>query len=143
MNYSVIGVVPAINTAGAASYVFNEDIALGGGAYYRIKVINKDNSRAYTRSISLKNEGKTNSSGIALLQNPLKSTLAFQYDAIVTEDAMVNLYNITGVKVQTFMTKMQKGTNVIIHPLDSRIGSGTFILEVASPTQRKVVKLIK
>jgi hypothetical protein len=143
LNYSVIGVVPVTSKVGAESYVFSENIALAGGAYYRIKVVNKDDSRAYTKFISLKNDGKTLASAITLMLNPVQTTLSFQFVASVSEDAIVSIYNVTGVKVQTFTIKMQKGVNSILHPLDSRIGRGTYILEVSSNTQRSAIKLTK
>jgi hypothetical protein len=143
LNYSVIGVVPVTSKIGAESYVYSENIILAGGAYYRIKVVNKDATMAYTKFISLKNDGKTLASAITLMQNPVQNMLSFQFNAAVSEDATVSIYNVTGVKVQSFAIKMWKGVNSILHPLDSRIGRGTYILEISSNTQRSAIKLSK
>ena len=81
--------------------------------------------------------------GITLLQNPIKTALSFQYEASASGMATVNVYSVSGARMQTFQVMMQKGSNTIARTLDNHITAGTYILEVASSVERKTAKIIK
>jgi hypothetical protein len=141
--YAVASVVFTTNKQGTESYSYNGTTTIEGGAYYRIKIINKDNSSSYTKVIFLKNAVANTSEEISLVQNPIQSALAFSFTASASSPAKVNLFNMAGVKVYSFGITIQKGTNTIVEPVDNRIANGTYILEVSSTTQRRPVKVTK
>ncbi len=140
--YSVNSIIFSSAKVGTETYTYTESAKLEGGAYFRIKIINKDNSISYSKVVYLKNTNGTTTEEITLLQNPIQSALAFSFNATESAPAKVNLYNMAGVKVYSFNIAIQKGTNTIVEPVDNKIAKGTYILEVSSTTQRRPVKVI-
>jgi len=142
-NFSVRSVVFTTNKNGTESYIYTETSSLEGGAYYRIKVINKDYSTFYTNVVFLKNNSGNTTEKITLLKNNLPSSLSFSLNSTNTEAAKVNLYNAAGVKVYSSDIKIQKGINTIAQDTYINLAHGMYILEVASTTKRIAVKLTK
>lgn len=143
INYTTAGIMFATGRTGREAYLFNEASQLNGSAYYRLKLLNKDNSLSYSRVIFLKNGTIKNDAGIALLQNPIRSAISFSYFTDAAGMATVNLYNMTGARVQTFNVMMQKGSNTIARPIDGNVIAGTYILEVNTTSERRTIKLTK
>ena len=54
-NFSVNSVLFTTTKIGTETYTYTENAKLEGGAYYRIKIINKDNSVSYSKIVFLKN----------------------------------------------------------------------------------------
>jgi hypothetical protein len=127
---------------GIESYLYNENELLNGSAFYRIKLENKDYSRSYSRIIFLKSTNAGNE-GITVFQNPIRSALSFSFTAEPSGPATVNLYNMMGVRMQSFQVLVQKGSNVIAQPVSDAVVPGSYILEVSNGTDRKTVKLTK
>ena len=142
-NFATVGVMANTARMGSESYVFNEPTILSGAAYYRIKMISKDNSKSYSRAVFLRSANGVKNNGITLLQNPIKTALSFQYEASASGMATVNVYSVSGARMQTFQVMMQKGSNTIARTLDNHITAGTYILEVASSVERKTAKITK
>ena len=142
-NFRVNAMLFTTGEIGNAAYAYNEATVLDGGVYYRIKIINKDNSVSYSKVIFLKKATAGTAAEITLLQNPIQSTLSFSFTSSTTETATVNLYNMAGIKVLSFDITVQKGLNTITEPVDSKVTKGTYILEMRSTTQRRPVKVTK
>ncbi|MFN2438584.1 MAG: hypothetical protein ABR503_05255 [Chitinophagaceae bacterium] len=140
-NFSTASVIFITNKIGSESYSYNETKTLDGGAYYRIKIINKDNSVSYSSVVYLKNASEKTLEKITLLQNNTQS-IAFSFNASITEPAVVNLYNAAGIKMYSLNITTKKGANTVIENVRN-LSHGIYILEVASTTQRLSVKLNK
>ncbi len=142
-NFTVSTILFTTSKIGNESYLYNEAMALEGGAYYRIKIINKDNSISYSNVVFLKNNSGITTEKITLLKNNLPSSLSFSLNSTNTEAAKVNLYNAAGVKVYSSDINIQKGINTIAQDTYKNLAHGMYILEVASTTKRIAVKLNK
>ena len=140
--YTEVKKVMITGRIGSESYLYNENESLNGSAFYRIKLENKDYSRSYSRIIFLKSTDGRND-GITVLQNPIRSALSFSFTAEKSGPATVNLYNMMGVRMQSFQVLVQKGSNVIAQPVNDAVVPGSYILEVSNGTDRKTVKLTK
>ena len=140
--YTEVKKVMITGRIGSESYLYNENESLNGSAFYRIKLENKDYSRSYSRIIFLKSTDGRND-GITVLQNPIRSALSFSFTAEKSGPATVNLYNMMGVRMQSFQVLVQKGSNVIAQPVSDAVVPGSYILEVSNGTDRKTVKLTK
>jgi hypothetical protein len=142
-NFTVSTILFTTSKIGDESYLYNEAIALEGGAYYRIKIINKDNSISYSNVVFLKNTFNTITEKITLLNNAPQSSLSFSLNSSNTELAKVNLYNAAGIKVYSFDVTIQKGINTIAEDTHKNLAHGIYILEVAFTTKKLAVKLTK
>jgi hypothetical protein len=143
-SYSVAAVVFVNSKAGAESYSLTDAVGLAPITYYKLKVVNKDHSVSYSKALLLKSATTTAGSSLVIQQNPVEATLNFIYTSSTTiTQSNVVIYNAAGVRVLSTKINTQKGANAVSFPLDSKLTSGTYFLEVANATERSVTKLIK
>lgn len=141
--YSEAGTVITTNKVGSESYSFTDAAELAPVTYYKLKIVNKDRSVAYSNVIILKSAATVAGSSLTILQNPVGATLNFTYTSSTAAQSNVVIYNAAGAKVFSTRMATQKGANAVSFNLDSRMAPGTYILEVANATERSVTKLIK
>ena len=141
-NYTTESTIVTSVKEGIDNYNYNAAQEITGNTSYRLKIINKNGSTSYSKVIYFKKEAGS-AQGINMMQNPIGSSLAFTYDAAAPSVAIVNVYNTAGLKVYSFNAKMQKGANTIIQAIDNKLTNGNYILEVATATERKTIKITK
>ncbi|HET7897331.1 MAG TPA: Ig-like domain-containing protein, partial [Flavisolibacter sp.] len=96
--FTAAAVVMNTGKSGAETYNF-ADASQNGAVYYRLKVVNKSAAFFYSRTIALQQAGEAKASNLTLLQNPVTSTLNFSYQSVSNSTGVVNIYNMSGVKV--------------------------------------------
>lgn len=139
--FSTAALVFTTTKAGSENYSFKESIQ--ARTYYRLKMVNKDNSFSYSNIIILTPEGNADARKIQLLQNPVGSSLQFVYKASRNETSTISIYNSTGIKLISQQVQTQQGSNTLQLQLDSKITSGYYLLEVVSGESRLISKFIK
>jgi hypothetical protein len=112
-------------------------------SFYRLKMINKDNSVSYSNIIKLSINDNAENSNLKVLQNPVRSSLQFSYNASSTENVTVSVYSGTGTKIFTKQLQSQKGNNTYMLNLDSKMIKGFYLLEIADGNKRSVSRFIK
>jgi hypothetical protein len=125
------------------TYIYKSSKILATQTYYRIKIINKDGSVDHSRTIVLKTAKAGNNNKLVILQNPVESTLMFQYTSTASTKGIVNIYNTSGARMLTTGINIQTGMNAASINLDGKFNSGTYLLEVINGAERTVSKLIK
>lgn len=128
---------------GAESYTFADSRELEAVTYYKLKIVNKDGSVSYSGIIALKSATAQSGSALVILQNPVESTLNFNYTSATSAQSHINIYSTTGVKVYSSRLTSQKGTNTVSLNLDSHLAAGTYLLEVVNGIDRSVTRLVK
>lgn len=141
--FTSAGVVFASNKAGAESYTFDDNNENERVTYYKLSVVNKNRSISNSSVIALRRESEQAPGKVTILQNPVSSTLNFTYTSSANTERNVVIYNTAGAKVFSTKINCQKGMNTVSLSLDSRIVSGTYILEVSNASERSATKLIK
>jgi hypothetical protein len=126
---------------GTEYYSFKEPIAKT--TFYRLKMVNKDNSASYSKIIRLSVKDEASDNAIRILQNPVGSSLQFSYNVSSNENTTLNIYTSTGTQVFSAQIQSEKGTNTYLLNLDSKINKGFYILEVSNGNERSISKFIK
>lgn len=141
-SYQQVGVVSRSAKVGEDQYTYTDTKELTGTTYYKIKIVNKDNSISYSNVVVLKH-GAESISALQVLRNPVLSSLDFGYTTPQGNDYNVVIYTTTGIKVWSRKIHMQKGANTVSLSLDGILPTGIFILEVSNGAERQVSKFIK
>src|SRR5688572_14683808 len=141
-NFSNIGIVFTTNKTGRDSYTFNETSELVATGYYRLKIVNKNGSVAYSKIVVLKNEKEISDNSLVVLQNQ-GSSVTFNYTTTKAGTFKVNVYNVSGAKLFATNANMQTGLNASSLKVDGLISNGVYLLEVVNGLDRKVTKFIK
>ena len=140
--FTTIGMLFTTQKAGTENYTFTEPSMMNGSAYYRIKIVNNDNSVSYSKTVYLKQDD-TKNSNIVLLQTPVQSSVSFNYTSAAAGSATINIYNSAGAKLHSASVIINKGVNSVTTPLSNSFGSGMYILEVTTATGRVTTKFNK
>lgn len=138
--FTTIYTVMGSEKRGAESYAWsfeNKSIA----QYYRLVLVNKDNSRSLSKVILLSN-ATTADNKLQLLQNPVIATLQFNYQPVATGNYIVRVYDVRGVPVMQSNKLMNKGINIVSMPVHQLI-SGHYYLEVSNGQSREVTRFVK
>jgi hypothetical protein len=140
--FKSIAFISTTDKVGIENYSYNDAAEVNGYNNYRLKIVNKDNSIAYSKIIAFKAKGTTNDK-ITLLQNPVTSSLSFSYTATQNEVLEVTIYNIAGSKLQGQKLQMTNKQHVLTVFVDGTIPRGQYILSVQSSTGNQSAKFIK
>ena len=139
-NFAPAGIMLNTTKTGNEAYSYKE--TKGAYSYYRIKVVNKDQSIGYSKIILLKSD-ETSIGSMQLLQNPVMSSLKFNYQSAGNQINIINIYTITGTRLFTTKVATHKGYNTVSLDLNSNMAQGTYILELISGNQRNSTKFLK
>ena len=142
-NFSTAVLLFNTSKAGAENYTYTEPAELKSVSYFRIRIVNKNNSVSYSRVLALRPESGAGSHALTLLQNPVKTSLGFQYQAVESGSAQASVYTTTGVRVLTKTIQVQAGNNSVAITLDDHMPVGTYVLEVFQNGTRHISKLVK
>ena len=139
-NFSTVAVISTTQKQGDDVYSYNE--AAQASAYYRLKIVNKDRSTSYSKTILVKTQSET-ASTLRLFQNPVQETLTFSFTSSASTSNEIAVYNLAGLKVYAEKLMVQKGNNSVSVKLNSYLTAGAYILEVKNNLERNTTKFIK
>jgi hypothetical protein len=140
-NFNTAALVFTTTKTGTENYSYKEE--MNRSAFYRLKMINKDNSISYSKIIKLSVEKEAETNQIRLLQNPVASSLQFTYVAAENSFSNISIYTASGTKLFSTQLQSQKGTNTYNVSLDAKIKTGIYLLEIVNNNQQSISKFIK
>jgi hypothetical protein len=141
VHFTTAALIFTTTKAGEENYSYKESIEQT--SFYRLKMINKDNSVSYSKTIRVAVEKSESSNQVRILQNPVTASLQFSYSAPSNESTTVNIYTLTGTKLFSTRLPSQKGTNTQLLNLNSKINPGVYLLEIINGTERSISKFMK
>lgn len=141
VKFSTDALIFTTSKAGVENYSYKESI--DRSSYYRLRMINKDNSISYSKIIRLAANENSSNNNIKILQNPVGSSLQFSYSIVIDESTTVNIYSGTGVKMLSKQVQSQKGNNTYMLNLDAKMSKGIYLLEITNGSERSITKFIK
>ena len=135
-SFTSIATVNVKDGAGTKEY-YSNDHTSASEVYYRLKIVNKDNSVTYSKIIVLKSGN--DSDAVRVLNNPATSSLTFTYQAGTAQNATIRVFSIAGVKVYELKVNATKGVNMLNIPVNT-LQSGTYVLVIDNVAAKKFVK---
>ncbi|HTM93727.1 MAG TPA: T9SS type A sorting domain-containing protein [Flavisolibacter sp.] len=127
---------------GEQAYSFTDAAPITGKVYYRLKMVNKNESATYSNIVFFEAQTKQPST-LILLQNPVHNGLNFNYTAVENATADVTVYTYGGIKILSQKHNLQKGSNSISVQLSDMLTKGMYLLEVKEGSSRQVVRFVK
>ncbi|MEO7522992.1 MAG: T9SS type A sorting domain-containing protein [Ferruginibacter sp.] len=128
VNFKTISELPskAVNGLGA-SYTTVDPYAFAGINFYRLKMVDRDGSFAYSNVVKLET-GKKTLAVTQLYPNPVKDILNVELQSEKRQVVSVILFDITGKQVQVSSTSLTEGLNNTTVEL-GKLAGGTYILQ--------------
>jgi hypothetical protein len=144
-SWESIGTVAAAgNSLVDMSYTFNDGNAINGTNYYRLKMIDNDESFTYSSIVKIDVNNAVIVNGIAqVFPNPTKGLLNVWVSSSKAEDVTFTVTDILGRSVQTVNKQLETGLNKLDFNFD-KLASGTYIINyLDANSQRHYHKFIK
>ena len=141
-HFTTASVMLPKTTSGTVKYEYKETSILETTSYYRLKIVNKNNTVSYSGVVMLASS-KTSGDALTLLENPVVNSLRFNYHANINAAGMVHVYDVTGKKIFSRQLTLQKGINSLSIELDKNIIPGTYLVQLMSGNENKVTRFIK
>lgn len=141
VNFRSVSLVAVSDKQGRASYQYTESLN-SASTYYRIKITDKAVHSFYSNVVLIEG-GLAGKAGVQLAQNPVDSYLSFNCYSETGGKVKINIYNAAGSRMMSEEKTFAKGTNTLTFPLDGKLYTGTYILEIGDQQNTKHVKFLK
>jgi hypothetical protein len=139
--YKSIARINATQKVAVENYSFTDDAQ--GRAFYRLKVVSKNNVRMFSNVLVFKNETAAGRA-LNLLQNPVQQSVKISFVSEGNLATTLSVYHLSsGSKVFETTIPSWKGANVITTPLDAQLKAGMYLLEIKQSNYRSTVVFLK
>lgn len=139
-NFSSIGTLAATgNSNTQRNYGFTDFHPAPGINYYRLRIVDRDNSYKFSWVRSVRNEGTAD---VTLFPNPASERLQVQIASDKTDKAVLSITDMSGKLLFTNTIYLAAGTNIAPVSM-SRFQSGTYIMKVQLSEDLVVLKFNK
>ena len=127
IGFSAIGEVPATgNTATIQQYNFTDNNPGSGINYYRLRIVDIDNSSKYSAVRSVRNAG---SADIAIYPNPAKALITVKINSDIADKAAVAISDMSGKIISTQQLVITKGINLLPVNVD-QFAAGSYFIKI-------------
>jgi hypothetical protein len=141
--FRTVGTVSKISLKGTATYSFVEGTRITGYSYYRIILHSNTSSRKYSKTITLTEASDFGNASVRLMENPVTSTLAFNYASAGGGVNELSIYNSAGNRIYSTKLTVQKGSNVFHLPVEHITSKGLYYVEIINSRERSIARFIK
>jgi Secretion system C-terminal sorting domain len=125
----------------ANTYTFENKDFITNKNYYRLKMVNEDNSFDYSKIIVL-NDLQNTSSSVLIYPNPTSEIINLQIDNNIDENAIILLLDLQGKILQTTTQTLNKGQNTFEISL-KETPSGIYFIRYQGEHRNWISKVIK
>jgi hypothetical protein len=138
-NFTAIETVQTNGMKGVSEYT-SSDNASAGTTYYRLKIVNRDNSVSYSKVVIVK--GENENVEVKVLNNPATANLNINYKADKQINSTLKVYSMSGAQVYQTKLNVAAGTNNISVPV-SHLQNGSYVVVIDSVQGRKAIQFVK
>jgi hypothetical protein len=138
-NFTAISTVAANGFKGISEYTAT-DKASHATTYYRLKMVNKDNSVTYSKVVIVK--GEDEAINVHVLNNPASTQLNITFTSDKQMNSSFKVYSMSGAQVYQATMNTTAGTNNISVPVN-QLQNGAYVLVVDSIHGKKAIQFVK
>jgi len=141
--YYHIANIAATNNPSGSSYSYNDDISSIRTAetiFYRLKIVDKDQSYDYSNVVSIRMPLQTN---LVVKGNPFNDRIRIQLIATQKDNLQMKLYDESGRTVAEKTITVLPGSNQIDWNNLQLLASGNYVIELRTSKERFSQKVVK
>lgn len=127
---SFVSIASKAPNGSGATYTANDNFPFVGINFYRLKMVDRDGSFAYSNIVKLQT-GKKELAVTQLFPNPVDDKLNIQLQSDRKQAATLSIFDITGKTIKTITLNLTAGINNTSVSL-SAYASGTYILKCSN-----------
>ncbi|MFM2359256.1 MAG: hypothetical protein RLY16_1249, partial [Bacteroidota bacterium] len=126
-NFTEIGRVAASgNSTSTLDYSFIDNTPVRGFNYYRLRLVDRDNSARYSTVKNVRNEG---SADVAIYPNPVNNAMQLNIAADKSDRATVQIFDLSGKMVYSQASSINEGLNYF-NINTSKLNNGAYVIKV-------------
>jgi len=139
LNFTTIGFVNAANNINRNDYRYIDATPVKGINYYRLRMIDNDNSFKFSSIKNIRNLGLTT---LAVNPNPVVQNMTAVLESETKEKVVLTIADLSGRRIFSTTTQVNVGTNKIEVPA-TQLAKGSYILLVQMNGQTLTQKINK
>jgi hypothetical protein len=140
--FKTVGIVFASEKSDIEDYMFYETISSFEKVMYRLKMIDKNNTISYSKTLAFQNKAVTTST-IKIFNNPVADQLTFNYTAFASRVIDIKVYDMSGRLMLSNKVTSLEGNNMISFPLASTFKPSMYLVEVNNGFDIQTAKFLK
>jgi hypothetical protein len=140
ISFRQIGIVAARPGSQSNQYRFIADNLPAGTWFFRLKMMDRDNSHTYSKTIRLQWNTMT---PLEVIGNPFRTQLTLQLPAAITGNVLVQLLDMNGKAVHTKQYRLNQQTQLVLRLDDGMLSTGMYLLETIIGNDRYSNKVVK
>ena len=132
------------NSSSRKSYTYTDVINTASKiVYYRLRMVDLDGKYSFSKIIAIKISGSFSTDNFSVYPNPFITDIKVRISS--QEDVMATFRVITfdGREVLSRQVAVQKGDNIVVLKDFGTLSRGNYILEVTTPTDKFIQKILK
>lgn len=111
--------------------------------YYRLKMVDKDGTYAYSKIVAIKLNGTLNDDAFSVYPNPFVNNIKLMVNTSADGLARIRVISFDGKEMMNKTVGIQKGNNIIVLSEFGNMSSGSYILELTTSDGRYTRKIVK
>ncbi|MEO5942496.1 MAG: T9SS type A sorting domain-containing protein [Ferruginibacter sp.] len=146
IHFTSRGTVTGNGTSGLThSYGFTDALNTTSKiVYYRLKDIDKDGKFGYSTIVALRLKGaSTTVNKFSVYPNPFVTDIKVSLTSATSVTGTFRVFTLNGKEVLNRQIPVQAGDNIVVLKDFGTLATGSYILEVTTPTDKFVSKIIK
>ncbi len=132
------------NSSVTQTYQFADDLnAVPAIVYYRLKIVDNSGKYSYSKTVALNINGLLNNGKFNSYPNPFTSGIKVSLSSKADAMAGIRIISLEGKELINNKQLLQKGNNIVVLKDLEKLPKGNYILEVTTPTDRFIKKIMK
>jgi hypothetical protein len=137
VSFTTTSTAAARNSSSLSMYSFIDVTPLNGVTYYRLKIVNKNNSYSFSKIVKLNSNSFTI---LSVLPNPASSYITISHNEIKDRKVLLRIFSASGVLVK----QVNPALNTLQTLMDvNDLSSGMYYIELKSGTGKQSISFIK
>ena len=127
INFTAVGI---IEKQPSGFYTFQLNEVNRDKSYYRVRLVNVNNSQSYSSLLKLSSTSSFNTNAVTIYPNPVKDKLCIQVSTLRTTKMQVELYDVSGNQLHSVSRFVEKGINVVGLEDLSNMSNGVYLVVI-------------
>ncbi len=132
------------STSFSHSYEYNDVLNTSSAiVYYRLKIIDTDGKYGFSKIVAIRLKGSLNVENFNVFPNPFITDLKVSVSSGSDVMATFRIISFEGKEMMNRKISLQKGDNIVVLKDFGTLTIGNYILEVTTPTDKFIKKIMK
>ncbi|WP_315817239.1 hypothetical protein [Paraflavitalea speifideaquila] len=144
INFTTLTQVAATSTPTANNhYAYTDDVSNHSQPvyYYRLRIVDNNTQFTYSNIVRLKRNNQEFQ--VKVLQNPFRQQLQVDIHSPQLQECVITLADMSGRLIGQRTVILPNGNSIIDVPGVQKAGAGTYVLSLATITEKRVIKVMR